>query len=87
MKKTFTMILAVLICMSSLLALPISASAEDISYLATVYDTDGEGLSLKADADINSARYGVIPEGTAIYIDRRSDGWGHTYYNGRNGWV
>lgn len=53
-----------------------------------VYDTDGEGLSLKSEADVNSTRYLTIPENTVLTLDEISDnGWGHTRYNGYTGWV
>ena len=52
-----------------------------------VYDTDGEGLSLKSAADVSSIRYTTIPENTVLILDEISSGWGHTSYNGYSGWV
>lgn len=57
-------------------------------YKAAVYDTEGAGLALKADADIESERYMVLPEGEELVIDKiDSKGWGHTVYNEQEGWV
>lgn len=57
-------------------------------YTVSVYDTDGEGLSLKQSPDINSTRYLVIPENTNLQIDQVTDtGWGHTTWNGYSGYV
>ena len=53
-----------------------------------VYDTDGEGLSLKSAADVSSTRYTIVPENTVLTLDAISEnGWGRTSYNGYNGWV
>ena len=52
-----------------------------------VYNTDNEGLALKAAPDINASRYLFIPENASIYIDQTSNGWGHTTYMGNTGWV
>lgn len=58
------------------------------NYYVMVYATDREGLALKAAADINSARYMLIPEDVILNIDSVSqNGWGHTNYNGYSGWV
>ena len=53
-----------------------------------VYDTDGEGLSLKAAADLSATRYLTIPENTTLILDEiTKSGWGHTIYGGYSGWV
>ena len=57
------------------------------SFQAKVYNTENEGLSLKRTADINSDRILTIPEGQEITIDSVSGSWGHTTYNGSQGWV
>ena len=52
-----------------------------------VYGTGTEGLALKAAADGGSQRYSLIPDGTTLEIDKVSYGWGHTKYEGQEGWV
>ena len=54
---------------------------------STVYNTDGEGLALKASADGSSQRYCLIPDGTVLNISQVTNGWGYTSYNGQQGWV
>ena len=85
MKKTLILILAAVLCVISL-GTGTVAFAQTASQV-TVYQTGLEGLALKASADINSTRYLYIPDGTAIYIDQVSNGWGHTTYGGYSGWV
>ena len=64
---------------------PWNASASN--YQVYVYDTKGNGLSLKASPDTGSGSYMAIPEGTALYIDNIVNGYGHTHYNNTDGWV
>ena len=52
-----------------------------------VYGTGTEGLALKAAADGGSQRYTLIPEETILEIDKVTNGWGHTKYEGQEGWV
>ena len=52
-----------------------------------VYGTGTEGLALKAAADGGSQRYTLIPDGTILEIDKVANGWGHTKYEGQEGWV
>ena len=87
MKKTVIAILTLAICLTAAPLSLMTASAANVTYQAVVYDTDGEGLSLKANPEVDSERYAVIPEDTVIMIDQTSNGWGHTYYNGQSGWV
>ncbi len=51
-----------------------------------VYDAY-DGLALKADADLNSERYLMIPDYTEITITETYNGWGKTTYEGTTGWV
>ena len=62
-------------------------AAEKVSYTVSVYSVGTDGLPLKVKPDINAARYTRIPAGTSLLIDQIEDGWGHTTYNGKNGWV
>jgi len=58
------------------------------NFYVMVYNTEREGLALKAAPDINSARYQMIPEDVILTIDSVSaNGWGHTTYYGYSGWV
>ena len=41
---------------------------KNYSYLAEISDTKGEGVALRAEADINSEKYFSIPSGEKIYL-------------------
>ena len=57
-------------------------------FQVSVYNTEGKGLALKANADINAESVLIIPEEQVLVISSvTSDGWGYTYYKGCNGWV
>lgn len=60
-----------------------SYSSSDTYMVYDAYD----GLALKADADINSERYLMIPDYTEITITETYNGWGKTTYEGTTGWV
>lgn len=50
-----------------------------------VVNTDG--LKLRTDPGTENDVITVLDEETVISVDRVSDGWGHTYYDGNEGWV
>lgn len=60
-----------------------SYSSDDTYMVYDAYD----GLALKADADINSERYLMIPDYSEITITETYNGWGKTTYEGTTGWV
>lgn len=60
-----------------------SYSSSDTYMVYDAYD----GLALKADADINSERYLMIPDYSEITITETYNGWGKTTYEGTTGWV
>ncbi len=60
-----------------------SYSSSDTYMVYDAYD----GLALKADADLNSERYLMIPDYTEITITETYNGWGKTTYEGTTGWV
>ena len=60
-----------------------SYSSSDAYMVYDAYD----GLALKADANIDSERYLMIPDYTEITITETYDGWGKTTYEGTTGWV
>lgn len=51
------------------------------------YVVNTEGLKLRTDAGTQNDIILELSEGTVLTIDRVSDGWGHTYYDGNEGWV
>ena len=87
MKKVLVMIMTAVLLLPVIIAGQVTVSAANTQYRAKVYDTDGEGLSLKEEPDLDARKYGVIPEGQVITIDQVSDGWGHTSYYEKSGWV
>lgn len=52
-----------------------------------VVSADGDGLTLREDADSNSGGLTLIPDGTEIAIEEVKDGWGRVNYDGMTGWV
>ena len=87
MRKTLAVIIAAMMLMPAIMAQPMIVSAANINYRVQIYATDGEGLSLKEEPDLDANKYGVIPEGETITIDSISDGWGRTNYYDKTGWV
>lgn len=51
------------------------------------YTVNTDGLKLRTDAGTQNDIILELSEGTVLKIDRVSDGWGHTYYDGNEGWV
>ena len=51
------------------------------------YVVNTDGLNLRADIGTESESLLQLSEGTTLEIDRVSDGWGHTYFDGNEGWV
>ena len=84
MKKRLISFLIAVCCMSFAFA---TVSFAQNPCQVQIYDTDGEGLALKASPDMNAARYLFIPDYASVYIDQVSNGWGHTSYMGCSGWV
>ncbi|HAX83090.1 MAG TPA: hypothetical protein DCY15_00890 [Ruminococcaceae bacterium] len=51
------------------------------------YTVNTDGLKLRTDAGTQNDIILELSEGTTLKIDRIADGWGHTYYEGNEGWV
>lgn len=51
------------------------------------YVVNTDGLKLRTDVGTQNDIILELSEGTVLTIDRVSDGWGHTYYDGNEGWV
>ena len=51
------------------------------------YVVNTDGLKLRTDAGTQNDIILELSEGTVLTIDRVSNGWGHTYYDGNEGWV
>lgn len=51
------------------------------------YVVNTDGLNFRADIGTESESLAQLDEGTMLEIDRVSDGWGHTYVDGVEGWV
>lgn len=51
------------------------------------YVVNTDGLKLRTDIGTYNDIILELSEGTVLKIDRVSDGWGHTYYDGNEGWV
>lgn len=51
------------------------------------YTVNTDGLKLRTDIGTHNDIILELSEGTTLEIDRVSDGWGHTYYDGNEGWV
>lgn len=51
------------------------------------YVVNTDGLKLRTDIGTQNDIILELTEGTTLTIDRISDGWGHTYYDGNEGWV
>lgn len=51
------------------------------------YSVNTNGLKLRAGAGLDNEVITVLDYGTKLKIDKISDGWGHTYYDGNEGWV
>ena len=67
MKKRWIGFLIAVCCMSFAFA---TVSFAQNPCQVQIYDTDNEGLALKASPDMNAARYLFIPENAGIYIDQ-----------------
>jgi len=90
MKRFTAMIWMLVICLvftGMVYAAPAGQEGSAASYQVTVYFTGNEGLALRTAPDEAADKYLTIPEGTGLWIDMVSSGWGHVSYNGYNGWV
>ena len=87
MKKLAVVILSAVLCLGVCISAFAADVSQDGSFTVTVFNTEGEGLALKTEPDINSVRMGIIPEDQQLVIYETSGGWGYTYYSGMNGWV
>ena len=59
-------------------------SASSGSYTITV--GEGGSLNLRSAPDTDSSIISSIPDGTRVYVDEISNGWGHTAIDGHEGW-
>lgn len=64
-----------------------STSASTPSYSAGTYFVNVDSLNLRATAGIDSDIVDSLGNGAVIYVDKISGGWGHTVYNGKEGWI
>ena len=89
MKKGLALLTAALLCLLTVVlpAMKTIQAATENDYQVEVYDPGNQGLPLKILPDSDSAFYVTLPEGTALYIEQVSDGWGNVFYNGLSGWV
>lgn len=51
------------------------------------YTVNTDGLKLRDGAGLDNDIISVLSYGTRLKIDSVSNGWGHTYYDGNEGWV
>lgn len=51
------------------------------------YSVNTDGLKLREEGTTASDVLFILDYGTTLEIDSVSDGWGHTHYNGYEGWV
>ena len=51
------------------------------------YIVNTDGLRFRADIGTDSDILAELSYGTELTVDRVVDGWGHTYYDGNEGWV
>lgn len=51
------------------------------------YSVTADGLKLRTGASLDYDIILALDYGTSLHIDKVSNGWGHTYYNGNEGWV
>lgn len=52
----------------------------------TVTLSEGGSLNLRNDAGMNGQIVSSLKNGSVVYVDKISNGWGHTVYNGTEGW-
>lgn len=52
----------------------------------TVKLSSGGSLNLRSEAGTNGSIVSSLKNGTVVYVDKISNGWGHTVYNGKEGW-
>lgn len=57
------------------------------SYSSGTYVVNVDSLNLRADASAGSSIVSSLNNGAVIYVDNVSNGWGHTVYNGKEGWI
>lgn len=48
--------------------------------------SSGGSLNLRSDAGMEGEIVTSLKDGTVVYVDKVSNGWGHTVYNGQEGW-
>lgn len=52
----------------------------------TVKLSSGGSLNLRSEAGVGGTVVASLKNGTVVYVDKVSNGWGHTVYNGKEGW-
>ncbi len=52
----------------------------------TIKLSSGGSLNLRSEADLDSSVVTSLYDGTVVYVDKVSGGWGHTVYKGKEGW-
>ena len=62
-------------------------TAENENGGAGNYIVNTDGLRFRADIGTDSDILAELSYGTELTVDRVVDGWGHTYYDGNEGWV
>lgn len=66
-----------------------TASTQNQNYKTGTYTvklSSGGSLNLRSEAGVGGTVVGSLTNGTVIYVDKVSNGWGHTVYNGKEGW-
>lgn len=62
-------------------------TTENSSYSSGTYIITVDSLNLRSVAGVNGEIVASLNNGTVIYVDKVSNGWGHTVYNGKEGWL
>ncbi len=61
-------------------------TTEKVSYKSGTYVISVDTLNLRSTAGIDGEIVSSLSNGTTVYVDKVSNGWGHTVYNGHEGW-
>lgn len=65
------------------------STSENKNYTTGTYKitlSSGGSLNLRSDSGMNGNIVASLKDGTVVYVDKVSNGWGHTVYNGTEGW-
>ena len=65
------------------------STTEKVNYKIGTYTiklSSGGSLNLRSESGIEGEIVASLSDGTVVYVDKISNGWGHTVYNGKDGW-